>query len=79
MLTGSELIAIHVIPSKTTMGHSSGIFGVVTPAFLKKVTEEAEMRFAEIKEDTEQRSISLKTKIISTGESPIKEIVEFAL
>ena len=75
---GSELIAIHVIPSKNVMGHSSGIFGVVTPAFLKKVTEEAEMWFAVIKKNTEQLSISLKTQIISTCESPIKEIVEFA-
>jgi nucleotide-binding universal stress UspA family protein len=75
---GSELIAIHVIPSKSVMGHSSGIFGVVTPAFLKKVTEEAEMWFAVIKKNTVQLSISLKTQIISTCESPIKEIVEFA-
>lgn len=76
---GSELIAIHVIPSKSVLGHSSGMFGVVTPAFLKKVTEEAEMWFAATKENTEQLGISLKTQIISTGESPIKEIVEFAL
>ena len=75
---GSELIAIHVIPSRSVMGHSSGIFGVVTPAFLKKVTEEAETWFAVIKENTEQLGISLKTQIISTDESPIKEIVEFA-
>ena len=60
------------------MGHSSGIFGVVTPAFLKKVTEEAEMWFAVIKKNAEELAISLKTQIISTGESPIKEIVEFA-
>lgn len=77
-LYGSELIVIHVIPSKSVMGHSSGIFGVVTPAFLKKVTEEAEMWFAVIKKKTEQLGISLRTQIISTGESPIKEIVEFA-
>ena len=76
---GSELIAIHVIPSKSVLGHSSGMFGVVTPAFLKKVTEEAEMWFAVTKENTKQLGISLKTQIISTGESPIKEIVEFAL
>jgi nucleotide-binding universal stress UspA family protein len=25
---GSELIAIHVIPSRTVMGHSSGMFGI---------------------------------------------------
>ena len=74
----SELIAIHVIPSKSVIGHSSGIFGIVTPAFLEKMTEEAEMWFAVIKKNTEQLSISLKTQIISTGESPIKEIVEFA-
>ena len=36
------------------------------------------MWFAVIKKNTEQLSISLKTQIISTGESPIKEIVEFA-
>lgn len=77
-LYGSELIVIHVIPSKSVMGHSSGIFGVVTPAFLKKVTEEAEMWFAVIKKKTEQLGISLRRQIISTGESPIKEIVEFA-
>jgi nucleotide-binding universal stress UspA family protein len=47
-------------------------------SFLKKVTEEAEMWFAVIKKNTEQLSISLKTQIISTCESPIKEIVEFA-
>ena len=75
---GSELIAIHVIPSKRVMGHSSGMFGVVTPVFLKKVTEEAEKWFAVIKKNTVQLGISLKTQIISTGESPIKEIVEFA-
>ena len=75
---GSELIAIHVIPSKSVMGHSSGMFGVVTPTFLKKVTEECEKWFAVIMKKTDQRGISLKTKIISTGESPIKAIVEFA-
>ena len=75
---GSELIAIHVIPSKSIMGHSSGMFGVVTPVFLKKMTEKAEKWFAVIKKNTEQLDISLKTQIISTGESPIKEIVEFA-
>ena len=46
----SELFALHVIPSKSLVGHSSGIFGVVTPAFSKKVTEEAEKWFAVIKE-----------------------------
>jgi nucleotide-binding universal stress UspA family protein len=75
---GSELIAIHVIPSKSIMGHSSGMFGVVTAAFLKKATEEAEKWFAVIKKNTDQLGISLKTQIISTGESSIKEIVEFA-
>ena len=75
---GSELIAIHVIPSKTVMGHSSGMFGVVTPAFLKMVTKECEKWFAVIKKNTNQLDISLKTQIISTGESPIKEIVELA-
>ena len=74
----SELIALHVIPSKTVMGHSSGMFGVVTPAFLKKMTEEAEKWFAVIKNKTNHLGISLKTQIISTGESPVKEIVEFA-
>ena len=75
---GSELIAIHVIPSNSVMGQSSGMFVVVTAAFLKKVTEEAEKWFAVIKKNTVQLDISLKTQIISTGESPIKEIVEFA-
>jgi nucleotide-binding universal stress UspA family protein len=75
---GSELIAIHVIPSKSIMGHSSGMFGVVTPVFLKKMTEKAEKWFAVIKKNTDQLGISLKTQIISTGESPVKEIVEFA-
>ena len=75
---GSELIALHVIPSQTVMGHSSGMFGVVTPAFLKKMTEEAEKWFAVIKNKTNHLGISLKTQIISTGESPVKEIVEFA-
>ena len=75
---GSELIAIHVIPSKTVMGHSSGMFGVVTPVFLKKMTEEAEKWFAVIKNKTNHLGISLKTQIISTGKSPVKEIVEFA-
>ena len=42
------------------------------------MTEEAEIWFAVIKKNTEQLSISLRTQIISTGESPIKEIVEFA-
>jgi nucleotide-binding universal stress UspA family protein len=74
----SELIAVHVIPSKTVMGHSSGMFGVVTPTFLKMVTKECEKWFAAIKKNTDQLGISLKTKIISTGESPIKAIVEFA-
>lgn len=60
------------------MGYSSGMFGVVTPAFLKKVTEEAEKWFAVIKKNTDQLGISLKTQIISTGESSMKEIVEFA-
>ena len=54
------------------------MFGVVTPAFLKKMTEEAEKWFAVIKNKTNHLGISLKTQIISTGESPIKEIVEFA-
>ena len=42
------------------------------------MTEEAEMWFAVIKKNAEELAISLKTQIISTGESPIKEIVEFA-
>jgi len=42
------------------------------------MTEEAEKWFAVIKNKTNQLGISLKTQIISTGESPIKEIVEFA-
>jgi nucleotide-binding universal stress UspA family protein len=75
---GSELFTVHVIPSKSLVGHSSGIFGVVTPAFSKKVTEEAEKWFNVIKEKTDQLGISLKTKIISTGESPVRAIVEFA-
>ena len=61
---GSELIAIHVIPSKTVIGHSSGMFGVVTPVFLKKMTEDAEKWFAVIKNKTNQLGISLKTQII---------------
>ena len=75
---GSELIVIHVIPSKSAMGYSSGIFGVVTPAFLKMVTKECEKWFAVIKKNTDQLGISLKTKIISTGESLMKAIVEIA-
>lgn len=54
------------------------MFGVVTPAFLKKMPEEAEKWFAVIKNKTNHLGISLKTQIISTGESPIKEKVEFA-
>ena len=34
---GSELIAIHVIPSKSVMGHSSGMFGVVTRRISHKI------------------------------------------
>ena len=75
---GSEVIAIHIVSSKSVVGHSSGMFGVVTPAFLKMEREECEKWFSVIKKNTDQLGISLKTKIISTGESPIKAIVEFA-
>ncbi len=67
---------MHVIPSTSIVEHSPEIFGFVTPAFSKEVTIEAEKWFAVIKKKTRRFGIPLKTKIISTGESPVMAIVE---
>jgi nucleotide-binding universal stress UspA family protein len=76
----SELILLHVIPSEAKFGHSSGIFGVVSPKLMERMEQEVHKWFEKIKAKigNTYSAITVSTEVISTGASPQVAIVEYA-
>ena len=80
---GSELFLLAIVPSKVHHGDSSGVFGMVTPAYFDEYKKEAEKWFEEIinhinKETTIDTSTRVKSEVITTPFSTPASILNYA-
>jgi len=80
---GSELFLLAIVPSKVHHGDSSGVFGMVTPAYFDEYKKEAEKWFEEIinhinKETTIDSSTRVKSEVITTPFSTPASILNYA-
>ena len=80
---GSELFLLAIVPSKVHHGDSSGVFGMVTPAYFDEYKKEAEKWFEEIinhinKETTIDTSTGVKSEVITTPFSTPASILNYA-
>ncbi len=80
---GSELFLLAIVPSKVHHGDSSGVFGMVTPAYFDEYKKEAEKWFEEIinhvnKETTIDASNRVKSEVITTPFSTPASILNYA-
>ncbi|HEY7108241.1 MAG TPA: universal stress protein [Nitrososphaeraceae archaeon] len=74
----SELIVLHIIPTLTKVGHSSGVFGLVPKNLSQKSKDEVEKWFVQIHDRAKKLGVPIESNVISTPTSPAREIVKFA-
>jgi nucleotide-binding universal stress UspA family protein len=70
---------VHIIPSQVLMAHSSGFFGAVLTDYRKEIEQEADRWFKKISAKVRGSDrVHIIQKVISTGDSIVAEIVDYA-
>lgn len=79
----SEIILLSVVPSRISVGDSSGIFGMVSESYLKKYKEDSKIWFNEIIKESKNKNIDvesrIKTKVVTTPVSIVAGVLDYAI